>query len=470
MAISTGERVFDVAVVGAGPAGLAAAVRAADLGATVALIDAGARAGGQFWRQPSGPVPLSADRTPSSRGRSAYEQLVHRLEADRTDRGTAYLPSSSVWALERTDLGFDLQVVERSGLSERAHTVSALRLVLATGAYDRQVPFRGWDLPGVMTAGGVQALLKGHGVLAGERVVVAGTGPFLLPVAAGLARAGARVVGVHEAGLLRSWAGHGLAVARNPSKVREGVGHAALLARHRVPVRTGSVLVGADGDDRLESVTVAHHSGGATEQIECDTLAVGWGFTPQLELPLALGCATRVDIDGSLVAEVDVDQRTSVPGVFAAGETCGIGGATLAQVEGAIAGAAAAGDVRASRPLRRRRAAQRRFAEAIHQAHPVPAGWTSRLAPDTVVCRCEEVTAADLQRSFGLGAEDARSAKLLARPGMGWCQGRVCGFALDCLTAHRGGSTPQGSRSLATRPIASPVKLGSIAPIRDDES
>lgn len=469
MATSPSDSIFGVVVVGAGPAGLAAATRAGSHGTSVALLDASSAPGGQYWRQPAGPGRYPTDLASAQHGLDVYRQLTEVLR-DQCRRGVAdYRAEHHVWAVEHPGDLFVVHAVDRSTRPEVARTVTGRRLVLATGAYDRQVPFPGWTLPGVMAAGGVQALLKGHGVRAGNRVVVAGTGPFLLPVAAGLAVAGSQVVGVHEAGSPLAWLRHSGAVLRNLAKLGEGLGYAGVLARHGVPVRTRSVLVAAHGTDRLESVTVARADSrggtvpGSEETLAVDTLAVGWGFTPQLELPLALGCETRIDWDGSRTCEVDDDQQSSVSGVYVAGEACGIGGAALALVEGAIAGAAVAGVRITNQRARRQRAALRRFAAAMHQAHPVPRGWTARVESDTVVCRCEEVTAGRLREAVdNLGASDARSAKLLVRPGMGWCQGRVCGYATACLTAAWS-STPYCPEVVGTRPVATPVTLGSLA-------
>lgn len=475
--MSTSPSEHDVVVVGAGPAGLAAAAEAAASGLTVALVDAGTRAGGQYWRQPDGPA--LQPRAHLHHDLATYGRLTETIDREVAAGRVAHLAGHQVWTLERRGEAFAVHAVAVAESAARAsgppaeRSLVARRLVLAPGAYDRQVPFPGWTLPGVLTAGGVQALLKGHGVVAGRRVLVAGTGPFLLPVAAGLADAGAHVVGVHEAASPTAWLRHLPAVARNAAKLGEGVGYARVLARHHVPVRTRSVLVAAHGTESVEGVTVARADGkggvaaGSEVRIEADTLAVGWGFTPQLELPLAVRCATRVDVDGSLVCVVDEDQQSSVPGVYVAGEACGVGGAALAVVEGAIAGAAVVG-APVDEALRRRRAALRRFATAMHVAHPVPPGWMERMQPETVVCRCEEVTAGQLRGAVDEhGARDARAAKLLVRTGMGWCQGRVCGYATACLTARWAG-TPHDPATIATRPVAAPVSLGTLA--RSDES
>ncbi|HET6561632.1 MAG TPA: FAD/NAD(P)-binding oxidoreductase [Marmoricola sp.] len=472
--MTTSRSDHDVVVVGAGPAGLAAAARAASAGLSVAVVDAGTRPGGQYWRQPSGAMLDDERFRQLHHDLGTYRMLSESLDRAISTGSVVHLAGHHAWTVGRDGEGFAVHAVDASasGSPGSATTVErevrGRRLVLAPGAYDRQVPFPGWTLPGVLTAGGVQALLKGHGVVAGRRIVVAGTGPFLLPVAAGLAQAGAHVVGVHEAASPVAWVSHLPAVLRNATKLGEGLGYARTLARHRVPVRTRSVLVGAHGAESVEAVTVARADGkggvapGSEERIEADTLAVGWGFTPQLELPLALACATRVDVDGSLVCVVDDTQQSSVPDVYIAGEACGVGGAALAVVEGEIAGRAVAGTP-VDDSLRRRRTALRRFAAAMHQAHPVPPGWMARLQEDTVVCRCEEVTTARLRAAVEeQGARDARAAKLLVRTGMGWCQGRVCGYATACLTARWTG-TPYDPAVVATRPVAAPVSLGTLA-------
>jgi thioredoxin reductase len=466
---SPADSVFDVAVVGAGPAGMAAAAAAADAGARVALIDAAPRPGGQFWRH------RPDDDGARHHAWATFTALRECLERAAGDGRVVTLAGNSVWYAERADDAFVIHALcDGAERQVRARTV-----VIATGAYDRQVPFPGWTLPGVMTAGAAQALLKGHGVVAGRRIAVAGSGPFLLPVAAGLADAGARLVGVFEAGRPTAFARHPRVALRSLATLREGAGYLATLARHGTRYRTRTAVVSAVGSDELTGVRVASVDDewrvrpGSEREIACDTLAVGYGFTAQTELPVALGCEMVADADGGLVARAGPDQRTSVPGVYVAGEACGIGGATLALAEGEIAGHCAAGEASGRSPDAqalddpvRRRARGRAFAAVLQAAFPVRAGWQGWLAPDTILCRCEEVTIADLRHATGdLGAADPRSAKLLARPGMGLCQGRVCGYATACLVAAAGDRdvTADDLRGIAGRPIAQPVPLGVLA-------
>ncbi|MEU6540708.1 FAD-dependent oxidoreductase [Streptomyces sp. NPDC047000] len=475
---------YDVAVVGAGPAGLAAAVTAAEQGLSVVSVDAGNQPGGQFWRHPDESVPVE-DEGRSQHMWRRFTDLRDRLRALEApgSRGRVHrIGGRQVWFVERAAAGDGhvLHLTATVGPKDRTATpvVSATSLILCPGGYDRQLPVPGWDLPGVMAAGGVQALLKAHRSVAGRRAVVAGTGPFLLPVAAGLAEAGAEVVAVCEAGSPTGWARSPIGAAAVPSKGLEALEYAAAFVRHRIPYRSRTVVTEILGEDGVASVRLGRvdrhgrlRPGSAARELAVDLVALGWGFTPALELVAAVGAATRVDIDQSLVAVVDAWQRTDVDRVYVAGEATGVGGAALALAEGELAGLAVARDAGTGPSATRVRRLQgrirrgRSFARAMHRAFPVPAGWQERLRPDTTVCRCEEVTAGDICSVRNtLGAADARTVKLLARPGMGWCQGRVCGFAAASLAAGDGRElTSADLLPMAKRTFAAPISLEELA-------
>ena len=468
----------DVAVVGAGPAGLAAAVAAAEAGARVAVVDAGNQPGGQFWRHAPETVQRQAADVQADghghHGWNTYLDLRARFDAAQQVGRITYLPGLQVWMAERSEDGFVLRTTPAVASAGAAPvTVTADRLVLCPGGYDRQLPVPGWDLPGVMAAGGIQAFIKANGVLPGKRFVIAGTGPFLLPVAAGIAEAGGKVLAVLESSAPSAWLPHLAAASGVPGKALEGAEDAAVFARHRIPYRTRSIVTEVLGSDRASGVRTARvdadgriRPGTGRVYAEVDVVGFGWGFTPQLELPVSLGVETRVDADGSLVGVVDDRQQSSVPGLFLAGEVTGVGGATLAVLEGLAAGAAAARPDPAL-PVKPQPAIarHRRFARAMHLAHPVPAAWQDWLTPDTTVCRCEEVTAGDIREAReDLGARDVRSLKSFTRAGMGWCQGRVCGFAAACLGAGPGEAPGAGSLAgSAKRPLAAPVGIGELA-------
>ncbi|WP_327279118.1 MULTISPECIES: FAD/NAD(P)-dependent oxidoreductase [unclassified Streptomyces] len=468
----------DLAVVGAGPAGLAAAVTAAGLGLRVVLLDAGERPGGQYYRHPA--PGLGADRPEAlHHGWAAFASREAGLRAHVEAGRITYLPGHHVWTVVPGGGGvWTLHAV--AGPEEEAATLHARAVLLATGSYERQLPFPGWTLPGVVGAGGAQAMLKGGLVLPGERVVVAGSGPLLLAVAGSLAAAGARVPAVVEAAGYSGYAGHVPALLRNPGKLAEAATYGSALLHRHVRLLTRHAVTEAHGTGRVEAVTVARLDRdwrpvpGTARRIPCDAVAVGHGLVPQLELATGLGCATRSSADGTAALVLDAEQRTSVPGIWSAGETGGIGGAQLALLEGeiaahAIAAHAAAGHAAAGRAggpapaaLVRRRARLRAFAEAMGAAHRPGDGWTGWLRDDTDVCRCEEVPAGRIREAVAdLGARDARTVKLLTRCGMGWCQGRMCGPAVAALAGESAAASPGGAPD--RRPLSCPVPLRHLA-------
>nr|WP_093610874.1 (2Fe-2S)-binding protein [Streptomyces indicus] len=437
-----------VVVVGGGPAGMAAARAAAKAGVDVVLIDAGAKLGGQYHRQDS---------------RAGTERFG-------LPPGVEHLAESVVWALEPVPGGHRVHL--RTGPADApgrtGRSIDTPALVLATGAYDQVLPFPGWELPGVYTAGAAQALAKGQGVRVGERVLLAGTGPFLLPVARSLLAVGAEVAAVLEAGNPARWLARPAGLLAGAGKLGELAGHTAALARHRVPYRTRSAVVAAHGTDRVEAVTTTRlrpdwtEVPGSRRRLDVDAVCIGYGFTPQLELAVAAGCA----LDGGFVT-VDSAQQTSVPGVLAAGELTGIGGAELAAAEGEVAGASAARRLgaRPAPPVRALRAVRRgrRFAAALAAAHPVRAGWHGRLREDTLICRCEEVRYGELRDAVReREAYGGRALKLVTRAGLGLCQGRICGRVVAELTGELTGE-PGQSAAFARRPIAAPIRLGELA-------
>lgn len=451
----------DLAIVGAGPAGLAAAVAAAGLGLRVTLLDAGERPGGQYFRHP-GPGLGAARPEALHHGWSDFASREAALRAHASAGRITYLPQHHVWTVTPDQDGSPAWTLHAvAGPDEAPATVRARAVLLATGAYERQLPFPGWTLPGVVGAGGAQAMLKGGLVLPGSRVVVAGSGPLLLAVAGSLASAGARVPAVVEAAAYTGYVHHVPALLRNPGKLAEGATYGGALLRHGVRLLTRHAVTEAHGTDRVEAVTVARLDRdwrpvpGTGRRIPCDAVAVGHGLVPQLELATGLGCATLPSPDATVALELDAEQRTSVSGIWSAGETGGIGGAQLALVEGEIAAHSVAGRPVPAR-LVRTRTRLRAFAAAMAGAHRPGPGWTGWLREDTDVCRCEEVPAGRIREAVeDLGARDARTVKLLTRAGMGWCQGRMCGPAVAALA----GTDPAPDR----RPLSCPVPLRHLA-------
>lgn len=392
----------DIAVVGAGPAGVAAACRAAESGARVVLLDENLVPGGQIHRHLPGEAPPK-----KARG------WLDRLQRSGAELFTA----ASLFDAERRGDAWHLHALE----GKRVLFFRARRLVVATGARELFLPFPGWTLPGVLGAGAAQALVKSGADLSGKRAVVAGSGPLLLSAAAALAKAGARIVLVAEQAPLARLARFAATLVRTPGRILEGIGYRS--ATVRSPYRTGCWVKAAGGDGRVER---AHVTNGTRKlEVACDLLCVGWGLVPNLELPRLIGC--EVDLRGVVVTP---RQETSSPGVFAAGEVCGIAGAETAIREGEIAGLAASGslspDGAEGRRLFAARARGRRFGDALAEAFALRPEVLALAMPETLVCRCEDVPFSRL-----LGARSMREAKLETRAGMGACQGRICGSALS---------------------------------------
>lgn len=457
-----------VLVIGAGPAGLAAARSARAAGADVVLLDSSDGLGGQFWRHlpPSRPARREARL---HHGWATFQALSDTLT---NDPGCRILSNAHVWAIE-AGARPTVQVLlgEPDGTRRERVSFTPDAVVLATGAHDRTLPFPGWDLPGVFTAGAAQALAKGERVRVGSRVVVAGAGPFLLPVAQSLTATGSRVVAVMEANrvlaLMRGWLPRPWQLLPAAGKGLEAAGYLAGHLRHRIPYLLGRTVIAAHGTDHVESVTTARLDAnwmpvpGTEKTIAVDAVCVSHSFTPRLELAIAAGC----ELTAERFVRVDDTQATSVAGVYAAGEITGIGGVDLALAEGELAGHHAAGGTEPLTAARRKRTVFSRFATRIEAAHGIRGGWPSWLTPATIICRCEEVDYGTLcSTAAATSSQSLRSLKLSTRAGLGICQGRICGRTLEQLTAGQapGAALTDGTMS-DRRPIAVPIRIGELA-------
>jgi NADPH-dependent 2,4-dienoyl-CoA reductase/sulfur reductase-like enzyme len=385
----------DLLIIGAGPAGLAAALAAAPSGASITLIDDNPAPGGQIWRDgPGVKLPAAA---------------LQRREAVTRLHNVRVLSAARVVALPQPGCV----------LLEEAHqscTVHYQKLILCTGARELLLPFPGWTLPGVTGAGGLQALIKGGLPVRGERIVVAGSGPLLLAVAATAKAAGAQVVRVAEQAPLRSVAAFATSLVRWPGKALQA------LALMHPGYRTGSYVLEALGPTHLASVRL--QQGARVQDIACDRLACGFGLIPNTELAQALGCT----LTPQRAIAVDSWQNTSIPGLFAAGECTGFGGSERALVQGSIAGHAAVEALSQAQKLWPERERWARFASSLAQHFALQPALKNLARPDTQVCRCEDVTHADLQE-----LPSWTEAKLSTRCGMGACQGRICGAATQFM-------------------------------------
>jgi len=409
----------DVLIIGAGPAGMSAALAAAPSGARIVLIDDNPAPGGQIWR--AGP-----QASQPSLARRLREQLQQRANI-RVHSSTRVIACAGLkqLLLEDADRGW-LMVYDK--------------LILCTGARELLLPFPGWTLPGVTGAGGLQALIKGGLPVQGERVVIAGSGPLLLASAASAKQYGARVLRIAEQASTAAVAGFAAQLPRWPDKWLQSF---SLFDRH---YRTGTHVLAALGTEKLEGVRLQQQ--GQIVELACDRLACGFGLIPNTQLGQALGC----ELDGQALA-VDAWQATRRADHYAAGECTGFGGSELALVEGTIAGHAAVGERHAAQALGARRKRWQGFARALNQAFALNPQLKKLAEPDTLVCRCE-----DVPYSAITGHADWRAAKLASRCGMGACQGRVCGGAVQHLF---------GWQPAAPRPPFSPARIETLLCLDD---
>jgi NADPH-dependent 2,4-dienoyl-CoA reductase/sulfur reductase-like enzyme len=466
---TTIDKRYDVLVVGGGPAGLAAATTAAGLGLEVGLVDERPTLGGQIYKQP-GLGFVVKDHAGLGRDHLRGRELIDGAEAS----GAELLTSTSAVAVRDDEV-----VLVTEG--EHARTISAARLVVAPGAHDRPVVFPGWTLPGVLTAGAAQTIVKTQRVLPGERLVFAGSGPLALAFPAQLHHYGANVLVALEAGPgpgVRDVLGLGAAARGNTGLLRDAISYRSQLMRARVPLRYGRIVVRAEGEGRVERVVHAavdrdwRPIPGSEEELEADTLCVGYGFVPSVELLRLAGCELRYEEDlGGPVVVVDEWLRTTAPGVSAAGDGAGVAGALVAADEGRLAALGAAlhlgtlraeeADRRAS-PVRARLRRKAAFRRALRRLHAVGAGVYELATDDTVVCRCEEVTRGAIDAAAA-ETTDLNVVKGLTRAGMGLCQGKTCQRQVAATIAARHG-IPIASVPMATpRFPLRPVPMGAIA-------
>ena len=464
---------YDVLVIGGGPAGLAAGIECSNAGLSVAVADERPTLGGQIFKQPGQGFRITRASELGhdfARGRTLIEALERSL--------AELLVRTSVVAIR----GTTVVLVEEGG---RARTVEARRVIVAAGAHDRPVVFPGWTLPGVITAGGAQSLIKTQRVSPGGSIVFAGSGPLALAFPAQLRGYGANVTVVLEAGpgpgpgdiarLARAARG-------NVRLLRAAAVYRARLLRDRVPLRYRRIVVRAEGDGRVERVVHAAAGTdwrpvtGSEEVIEADALCVGYGFFPSVELLRLAGCEFAYDEDlGGPVVIRDAWLRSSVEGISVAGDGSGVTGSYAAIDEGRLAALGVAADLaalpaedatRRAEPLRRSLARQAAFRAALRRLHAVGPGIYELATDDTVVCRCEELTAGELDAAIA-ASTDVNAVKALTRVAMGMCQGRSCQrhVAAAITRAHGGtiGQLPVATPRVPLRPVAiAAVADGSI--------
>ena len=440
-------------VVGAGPAGISAAIEANRHGARVTLIDENSSIGGQYFR----------GRRHSTAAGSPRE--FHRLST-----GVTLLRRAAV--IDATDAAL---VVAGAGSGTRR--ISYDGLVVATGAYDRPVALPGWTLPGVVTGGGAHTLAKAFGVVPGKRVVISGSGPFLPQLATALAHCGSQVV-VYEATSF-STALRTLAwLSADFTVLRQAMRELAGLAAAGVRIHYERIVTSIEGSDRVEGAVVhrvdeAWIPVSTGTSVAADSVCLAFGFVPNLDLAHLLGCEILYEpLLSAYRVNTDAEMRTTRKRVYAAGETVGIGGARLAASTGAVAGLTFARDVglvadseyrERSKKLEQHVGRLRRLAGRLNYSYRPRDGLWSLAHPDTVICRCEEVNMREADQALEFNSKTPAALKAATRVGMGPCQGKICTpYLTEWLRARHGYRVPVAGWPWSGRPPIRPTRVADL--------
>jgi NADPH-dependent 2,4-dienoyl-CoA reductase/sulfur reductase-like enzyme len=451
-----------IVIVGAGPAGARAAERLVAAGLRPIVVDEAGESGGQIYRR----QPRQFHRPPARLyGFEAKKATALHRMFDALIPRIDYRPETLAWNI------YDGAVHLQRGVRSEALRFDAL--ILSPGATDRIMPLPGWTLPGVYSLGGAQIALKAQACAIGARPVFLGTGPLLYLVAYQYARAGAPPAAVLD---VSSFARRLVALpslSARPSMLAKGLYYSAWLAAHRIPTLSGITPLSITGSGRVEKIHF-RDSAGRERSLACDAVGLGYGLRSETQLA-DLACADFAfdSLSRQFLPVTDECGRTSLPGIYLAGDGARIAGADAAELAGRLAACAALTDLGRSVPatemasLSRRLARMGRFRAGLERAFPFPAHLAANLPDETLVCRCEAVTAGEIRRAASaLGAPEVNRAKALVRAGMGRCQGRYCGLAgAEVLAAARGVPLAEVGRLRGQAPVKPlPVAIESAAP------
>jgi len=462
-------REVELVIIGGGPAGVCAAIEAAKCGVQILLLDENPKLGGQIYRRLPDSLSIT-DQRQLGKDYSQGTQLLAELEqySDKFE----LLGDVLVWGIFPDK---ELALLHDG----KTEVLKAQRLILAEGAYDRPVPFSGWTLPGVLTAGAALRMVKAEKVLPGERILLAGTGPLQLALGAHLVEAGAKVVAILEASSLSGfwkqlphfWGQWGV--------LKDGMDYLLKLRKARVPLLRGYAIVEAKGEEQVEQATYAKVDRNwqaipSTEKrAEVDTIITGYGLVPSTRLSRLCGCLHKWDpYLGGWVPCIDEYMETTLPGIFAAGDCSGVEGAVVAKEEGRLAALKVCqqfGLITPEEASRRYSAifkklrGLRKFEAALNNIFAIRQGLLGQIIDDVIICRCEEVTAGEIRKVINEGFINISEIKVLTRAGMGPCQGRMCEPIIANMISMETKQSMEEVGFYSPRPPIKPVSFGCAA-------
>jgi thioredoxin reductase/bacterioferritin-associated ferredoxin len=460
----------DFVIIGGGPGGVAAAIKAARAGVNVTLLDENERPGGQCFRQfEKGFTVTDSDvlGMDFKEGQKLLQQFSSMQDKIQ------YLNNTLVWGIfeDRT------LALARNGASS---SLGFKHLLVATGAYDRPVPFPGWTLPGVFTAGGAQKLVKSERVLPGENILLAGTGPLQLVLADQILKAGGKIAAILEAGNISgNWLQGLKGIWGNWDFLAEGIRYLRSIQKAHVPLLRSHIILEAHGDRQVEEAIIAkvdknwRPRPNTARSVKVDAICLGYGLVSSTELTMLAECEHKYDLRaGGTVPLRTANMETSVPGIYAVGDGAGVAGRKAAIEEGCIAGisvARALGNIsRASaseqiKPYRKRLDKINRFRKILDDISLPRKGLYELATDETIICRCEEVTLKQLKAALADDTIQLKDFKRMTRLGMGSCEGRMCGPAVIEMLRQRLNGPAEDVGCLRPRPSIKPVALGVLA-------
>ncbi|POR61455.1 MULTISPECIES: FAD/NAD(P)-dependent oxidoreductase [Pseudomonas] len=443
-----------IAIVGAGPAGIRAAQTLLAHGIKACLIDEGLRGGGQIYRR----QPDNFQR--SAKALYGFESAKAVAVHDALDTLAAqidYRPQTLVWNAENHQLD-TLQ-------NGTAATVDFSHLIVATGATDRILPVPGWTLPGVYSLGAAQIALKYQGCAIGQRVVFCGSGPLLYLVAYQYAKAGAKVLAVLDSAPFSAQCKALPALLGQPATLAKGMYYRAWLSAHGIPVHQGAQLTHIDGEKRVDGIQWQRN--GKSGHLACDAVAFAHALRSETQLADLLGCEFAWSaLNRAWLPTRDDCGRSSVSGIYLAGDGAGIMGADAAEMAGELAALGLLKDIGVVADTSRidtlKTALRRieRFRHGLETAFPFPEDWAANVADDTLVCRCEEVSAGEIRSAVQDGHWEINRVKAMCRVGMGRCQGRMCGLAAAEIIARESGRSVEHVGRLRGQAPIKPLPFG----------